>query len=132
MRKFIISAALLTATMAVATPAAAQYGGQGYGYDAQHRGQGYGYGQFRGGGIERELGEIRQQIRIGFDRGFLTRGEAERLSREADHIQNRLQRRSWDGLNFREREDLQRRIAELRQRLRFESFDRDRRHDRRW
>jgi Spy/CpxP family protein refolding chaperone len=127
MRKFLISAALLTATMAVATPAAAQYGGQDYG-----RGYGYGHGEFRGGGIQRELAEIRQQIRIGFDRGFLTRGEAERLSRDADHVERRLQRRSWDGLSFREREDLQRRIAELRQRLRFESADRDRRYDRRF
>jgi opacity protein-like surface antigen len=127
MRKFLISAALVTATMAMATPADAQYRGQGYGQV-----YGSGYSQFRGGGIQRQLAEIRQQIRIGFDRGVLTRGEAERLSRDADHVERRLQRRSWDGLGFREREDLQRRIFELRQRLRFESADRDRRYDRRF
>ena len=127
MRKFLISAALLTATVAVATPAAAQYGGPGYG-----RGHGNGYGEFRGGGIQRELGEIRQQIRIGFERGALTRNEAARLTRDTDRIDERLRRKSWDGLSFREREDLQRRVQQLRQRLRFERSDRDVRRDRRW
>ena len=126
MRKFLISAALLSAAaVSVATPAAAQYRGQGYG-------QGYGYGEFRGGGIQRELAEIRQQIRIGFERGALTRHEARDLSRDADRIDERLRRKSWDGLSFREREDLQRRIQNLRERLRFERFDDQRRYDRRW
>lgn len=122
MRKFLISAALVSAAaMAVATPAEAQY-----------RGQGYGYGEVRGGGIQRELMEIRQQIRIGFERGALTRHEARDLTRDADKIDDRLRRKSWDGLSFREREDLQRRIQNLRQRLRFERFDDQRRGDRRW
>ena len=118
MRKFLISAALLSAAaMAVATPAEAQYRGQGY-------------GEFRGGGIQAELAQIRQQIRIGFERRALTRHEAADLTRDADKIEDRLRRKSWDGLSFREREDLQRRIQNLRQRLRFERFDDDRR--RRW
>jgi Spy/CpxP family protein refolding chaperone len=127
MRKFMISAALLSAaTIAATTPADAQYRGQGYG---QAYGQGYGqtygqgYGEHRGGGIQRELGEIRQQIRLGFDRGMLSRGDAARLTRDADRIEERLQRRAWDGLSFREREDLQRRVQQLRGRLRFERFD---------
>jgi hypothetical protein len=124
MRTFLISAALLSAAaMTVAAPASAQYRGQG----------GYGYGEFRGGGIERELAEIRQQIRISFDRGLLSRGEAARLTRDADRIDERLHRRAWEGLNFRDREDLQRRIQTLRERLRFERFDGRRdRYDRRW
>ena len=123
MRKFLISAALLSAaSIAVATPAEAQYRGQPYGQGyGDYRGQGY--GQFRGGGIQRELGEIRAQIRLGFDRGMLSRGEAARLSRDADKIEQRLQRRAWDGLSFRERDDLQRRVQQLRARLRFERFD---------
>src|SRR3954462_6219537 len=108
MRKFLISAALVTATMAVATPA-----------DAQYRAQGHGYGEFRGGGIQRELAEIRQQISIGFQRGALTRTEAAKLPRDTDRIEERLRRKSWDGLSFREREDLQRRVQSLRERLRF-------------
>jgi hypothetical protein len=120
MRKILISAALLSATaMAAAAPA-----------EAQFRTPVYGYGQARGGGIERELVDIRQQIRLGFDRGVLSRGEAARLTRDADRIDDRLRRRAWDGLSFREREDLQRRVAELRSRLRFERVDG--RRDRRW
>jgi hypothetical protein len=130
MRSFLISATLLSAAaMAVATPAEAQYRNPGY---AQGYGQGYGHGEFRGSGIERELIEIRQQIRLGFDRGMLTRGEAARLTRDADRVDERLRRKSWDGLSFHEREDLQRRVQQLRERLRFERFDRDVRHDRRW
>jgi Spy/CpxP family protein refolding chaperone len=111
MRKLLIPAALLSLTaFSVATPA-----------DAQYRNPGY--GEFHGGGIQRELGEIRQQIRLGFDRHMLSRGEADRLTRDADRIQERLQRRAWDGLSLREREDLQRRIQQLRERLRFERFD---------
>ena len=117
MRKILISAALVSvAAFSVATPAEAQY-----------RGPGYGYGEFRGGGIERELVQIRQQIRMGFDRGALTRNEAARLTRDADKIDERLRRKSWDGLSFREREDLQRRVQNLRERLRFERFDDQRR-----
>ncbi|MDB5692282.1 MAG: hypothetical protein JWO81_1345 [Alphaproteobacteria bacterium] len=120
MRKFLISATLLSAAaFSIATPAAAQY-----------RDPGAGYGEFRGGGIQRELAEIRQQIRLGFDRHMLSRGEAANLSRDADKIEQKLQRRAWDGLSFREREDLQRRVQQLRERLRFERFDN--RRDRRW
>jgi hypothetical protein len=125
MRTVLISAVLLAGTaMTVATPAGAQYRGQGYGY---------GYGEFRDGGIERELAEIRQQIRISFERGMLPRGDAMRLTHDADRIQDRLHRRGWDGLSFRDREDLQRRIQALRERLRFERFDgRSGGYDRHW
>ena|SRR5947209_6612114 len=113
MRKVLISAVVLSAaTFSVATPAV-----------AQSRGYGYGHGEFRGGGIERELAEIRQQIRMSFERGLLSRGEAVRLTRDADRVEERLHRRAWDGLSFREREDLQRRIQNLRERLRFERFE---------
>jgi Spy/CpxP family protein refolding chaperone len=121
MRRFLISAVLLSAAAtAVASPAEAQYRGPG---------TGQGYGEFRGGGIQRELAEIRQQIRLGFDRGMLSRGEAARLTQDADKIDERLHRRAWDGLSFREREDLQRRVQQLRERLRLDRCDnrRDRR-----
>ena len=111
MRPFLIPAALIAvASVAVAAPAAAQYPGPGY-------------GAFGGGGIERELAEIRQQIRMGFDRGLLSRRDADHLTKDADRIEERLHHRAWNGLNFREREDLQRRIQALRDRLRFERFE---------
>ena len=122
MRKFLISAALLSAaSLSLAAPAQAQFRAPAFGQ---------GYGAFSGGGILRELSQIRQQIRLGFDRGMLSRGEAARLNRDANKIEERLHRRAWDGLSFREREDLQRRVQRLHQRLRFERFDN--RRDRRW
>jgi len=115
MRNVLIPAALIAiASVSVATPAAAQYPGSGY-------------GAFGGGGIERELTEIRQQIRMGFERRLLSRRDADHLTRDADRIEERLHHRAWNGLTFREREDLQRRIQALRERLRFERFE-----DRRW
>jgi hypothetical protein len=138
MRKFLISAVLLSAaSLAVAAPAEAQYRGQAYGVATgygQAYGQGYarGGGAYRGGGIQNELVEIRQQIRLGFDRGALSRSEAARLTRDADKIEERLRRRAWDGVSFREREDLQRRVSQLRERLRYARFDDRRDRDRRW
>ncbi|HEX4736013.1 MAG TPA: hypothetical protein VH331_00465 [Allosphingosinicella sp.] len=111
MRQFLIPAALVAvACVSVATPVAAQYPGPGY-------------GAFGGGGIERELTEIRQQIHMGFDRGLLSRRDADHLTRDADRIEERLHHRAWNGLTFREREDLQRRIQALRDRLRFDRFE---------
>jgi hypothetical protein len=111
MRKFLIAAVLIAiASMSVAVPAAAEYPGAGY-------------GAFGGGGIERELAEIRQQIRTGFDRGLLSRRDADHLTRDADRIEERLHHRAWNGVTFREREDLQRRVQALRDRLRFDRFE---------
>src|SRR5690348_17189015 len=111
MRNVLVPAMLIAlASVSVATPAPAQYPGPGY-------------GAFGGGGIERELTEIRQQIRMGFDRGLLSRRDADHLTRDADRIEERLHHRAWNGLTFREREDLQRRIQALRERLRFDRFE---------
>jgi hypothetical protein len=111
MRKVLIPAALIAfAALSFAVPLAAQLPGPGY-------------GAFGGGGIEDELGAIRQQIRMGFERGFLSRRDADHLTRDADRIDQRLHHRAWNGLTFREREDLERQVQALRDRLRFERFE---------
>jgi hypothetical protein len=111
MHRFLVPAALIAvASLPLATPAAAQYPGPGY-------------GAFGGGGIEHELAEIRQQIRMGFARGLLSRRDADHLTRDADRIEERLHHRAWNGLTAREREDLQHRIQALRDRLRFDRFE---------
>lgn len=111
MRQILIPFGLIAvASLSVAMPAAAQY-------------PGVGYGAFGGGGIERELAEIRQQIRMDFARGLLSRREADRFTRDADHIEAMLHHRAWHGLTLREREDLQHRIQVLRGRLRLERFE---------
>ena len=111
MRKVLISTVLVVLLSAsAAMPAAAQYPDPGY-------------GAFGGGGIERELAEIRRQIRMGFARGLLSRRDADHMTRDADRIEAMLHHRAWHGLTFREREDLQRRLQALRDRLRFERFE---------
>jgi len=47
------------------------------------------------------------------------------LRREANHIRNRLQRASRDGLTGREFAQLNQRVNQLEQRLRHERRDRD-------
>lgn len=115
MRKFIISAALIGATM-VSVPAAAQYGQpRAYGYDNR-------YGQ----GIERQLDQIERRIDRLYDRRQISKNEARRLSREAEQIDRLHDRYSRNGLDRGEYGDLQRRIQILRQRVMNERRDGDR------
>lgn len=115
MRKFLISAALLSAA-AVTAPAAAQYRDYDRGSD------------YRGGqSIERQLDQIEDRIRRAEDRDRISRGEANRLLRQADQIDRLYDRYRRNGLTRWEHQDLQNRIHNLRQRLQFER--RDNRYD---
>ena len=107
-----ISVALIVAAAAVAAPAAAQFPRPDYGY-----------GEVRGGGVESELAQVQQRIRMAVQRRLISRDEGDRLSRAADRIEDRLRHNGRDGLSFGEREDVQRRINALRDRLRFEHMD---------
>jgi hypothetical protein len=102
MRKFLISAALLSATV-VATPASAQY----YGHRGEDR-------------IDHQLNQIEQRIRIAADRGTISRGEARGLLRQAHQLDRLEDRYSRNGLSRWERDDLRNRLQHLRQQLRFE------------
>lgn len=107
MRKFLIPAILISA-VAVSAPAA-----------SQHRSN-YGH---QGVGIERQLDQIEQQIDRARDRRQISRDEARRLQRQADRIDNLHDRYRRNGLNQRERHDLQNRIQRLRQQFRWERRD---------
>ena len=122
MRKFLISAVLLT-SFAAAAPAAAQY--------YPNRGYGNGYGQAQG--IERQLDQIKRQIDNLRDRRLISNNEAFRLSRQAEQIDRLHDRYRRNGLSQREHWDLQNRIQDLRQHLRSERREgrEDRRDDRR-
>jgi TolA-binding protein len=118
MRKFLISAALLSAA-AVTAPAAAQYRDYDRGSD------------YRGGqGVERQLDQITDRIRRAEDRDRISRSEANRLLRQAEQIDRLYDRYRRNGINQREHYDLQNRIQNLRQRLQFERRE-DRYDDRR-
>ena len=123
MRKFIISAALLASTVAVAAPASAQWA------QPQPRGYAYGYqgnyGQVRR--LEVRIQQVRQQIRQLDRRNILSNREANRLEAEARSLQARVRQLGYNGLSQRERYDVERRIARLEQNVYREANDRNRR-----
>jgi len=108
MKKFMIALAATTA-LTVAAPAAAQYG--------------------RGNadlGVER----LRTELQIGIQSGEISRSEAIPLREQLRQL-NQLERRyALDGINGRERADIQRRINHLRQGIRMASRDGRGRYDR--
>lgn len=131
MRKFIISLAVATSALAVAAPAAAQYypqpqprgyPQQGYGYPQQ---QGYGYnsnyGQVRA--LQGRVNAIQRQVENLRQRRAITRNEANALRSESRNVERRLQSASRYGLQPRERQDIEIRIARLEQHVRHEVRD---------
>jgi hypothetical protein len=109
MRNLLISAAIVSAA-ALAAPATAQYQDGRYGYS---------YGQ----NINRQLHDIRQRIDRAEDRDRISRREARRLFRQADHVEQRFHNYRRGGLSRWESQDLQNRIYALRQQLRWERRD---------
>ena len=117
MRKFLLSAALATATIATAMPATAI---------AQP-----GHGWQRGGptrpqvvNLLRDLNQAEAQISR--NRRISPR-EAVSLRREAQQIRLRLNVAQRNGINAREFNDLRSRVSRLQIRVRMEARDRDNR-----
>jgi len=127
MRKIILSIAAAAATLAVASPAAAQYypQPQRYGYNGSYGYNGYGYGnwgqvralQVRIDNVERQINRLDRRDRIG-DRN------ADRLRDEANRIEDRLHRAARGGLNPYEAQDINVRIQRLEQRVQYSLNDR--------
>ena len=116
MRKFLITAALATATLAAAAPAAAQWApphGNAYGYNN--------YGQVRR--LEARVDQIRRQIRQLDRRNILSDREARRLGEEARDLDRRINFLARNGFNSRDRYEVERRIARLEQRLQRDAND---------
>lgn len=112
MRKFLISAALVTATLVAAAPASAQWArpvpqGNAYGYNN--------YGQVRR--LEVRVDQIRRQIAQLDRRNILSDREARRLSEEARDLDRRINMLARNGFNNRDRFEVERRLARLEQRL---------------
>lgn len=131
MRKVLISLGIATAALA-ALPAAAQpgYGYNGYGNNGYYNGGGN--GQYRDG-ARQELWQLSQRVDRAIQRGDLTRREADFFRREIAQLRYLDQRYSYGGYDWRERQQLDQRIDRLRERLRYERRDDDRRYgDGRW
>ena len=120
MRKVLISLAVAASALAVATPASAQYypvpQPQGYGYGYNNN-----YGQVRR--LQVRIDQIQRQIAQLDRRRVLSNREARRLHDESRSLERRLRDSSRNGLNFRERQNIEVRIARLELRVRHEATD---------
>lgn len=126
MRKFLISAFVLSTVVGVA-PAAAQHG-RGHGaYD--DRGQA---SWNRGGPSRQAINELLRDLRRAengiqrsVERRMISQREAMGLRREANQIERRLDMASRNGISGREFGALRVQVNRLEQRLRIERRDRD-------
>jgi hypothetical protein len=126
MRKFLISAALLASTVAVAAPASAQWYPQqpAYGYGQQPYGNAYGYNNY--GQVRRlqvRIDQIQRQIVQLDRRNILSNREAGRLRAESRNLEQRLRYVGRNGLSGGEAYDIERRIQQLEYRIQREARD---------
>lgn len=125
MRKFLISAALMASTVAVAAPAAAQWAPPGYGY-GYGQPQGYAYGYNNYGQVRRlqvQIDRVQRQINRLDNRDTLSEREARRLRAESRNIELRLRYASRNGLSGREAYSIERQIQRLEYRVQREARD---------
>ena len=119
MRKFIISAALMASTVAVAAPAAAQWAPpapQGYAYGYHNN-----YGQVRR--LQVRIDQMQRRIVQLDRRNILSNREAGRLRAEARQLEQRLRYASRNGLNQREMYNVERGIQRLEYRIQRDARD---------
>ena len=114
MRKFLISAAVATAALTAAVPAAAQYAPPIYG-------NAYNYGQVRN--LQVRIDRLQYQIRNLDRRNILSNREAARMMDDSRDLERRLNRSGRNGLNRGEARAVEVRLANLEQRLFRDSRD---------
>ncbi|MGA9581361.1 MAG: hypothetical protein WBR13_05265 [Allosphingosinicella sp.] len=126
MRKFLISALVLSTVVGVA-PAAANHGG--YHADRGNRGQ---VAWNRGGPSRQAINELLRDLRRAengiqrsVQRRVISQREATGLRRQANQIERRLSLASRNGITGREFGALRVQVNRLEQRLRIERRDRD-------
>jgi septal ring factor EnvC (AmiA/AmiB activator) len=120
MRKFLIPAAVLAATLATAAPAAAQWAPQGNAYGYDNRGQGR--------RLEVRLMQLRRDIAQLHRRDMLSNREAHRLDSEARSLEYRIRQLRQYGISREERYSIERQIARLQQRIHNQATDGNRRY----
>ena len=124
MRKFLISALVLSTVVGVA-PAAANHGGY-------HAPRGNTATWNRGGPSRQAINELLRDLRRAesgiqrsVQRRVISQREANGLAREANQIERRLSLASRNGISGREFGALRVQVNRLQQRLRIERQDRD-------
>jgi hypothetical protein len=120
MKKVVFALVAAGSALAFATPAAAQYYPAPPAYGAPY-GNAYGYqnnwGQVRS--LQVRINNVQRQIKQLDRRDRVRDGQADRLRREANQIENRLQRAMRYGLNGYEANDINARIVRLEQRVQY-------------
>lgn len=127
MRNLVLSLGVAGAAFIAAAPASAQYypPPQPYGYNYGgygYNGYGYGYGYNSFGqvrALHARIDAIENQIRFLDRRDLIGYHRADRLRAEAERLENRLYAAARYGLNPWEIRDIELRIANLEQRVRY-------------
>jgi hypothetical protein len=110
MRKVVLALVAAGSALAAATPAAAQYYPQAYGYDGYNN-----WGEVRA--LQARIDAVERQIR-GLDRrDVIGDRTADQLRHDANNIERSLHRAARNGLNPNEANQIQWRISRLEQRV---------------
>ena len=110
MRKTVLTLVAAGTALAFAAPATAQYYGA-----PRYNHSNYGYGQVRS--LQVRIDNIQRQIRQLDRRNVIRDDPADRLRAEANRIEDRLHRSGRNGLNPREADEINARIARLEERV---------------
>ena len=121
MKKSLMSMAAIGA-IAIAAPATAQYSNSGY--QGQYQNGQYQNGQYRNNGnmngnVAVRIGQLQGRIQAGVQSGAISRQEAQPLRQQLRQLMQLERQYSTNGLSGQERGDLQRRIQNLRQQIRY-------------
>ncbi|MEA3057822.1 MAG: hypothetical protein QOF34_637 [Sphingomonadales bacterium] len=125
MRKLMISLAAAGTALAFATPAAAQYYPQQYGYGQQYGYNGYGqnnWGQYRQ--LQARLNNVERQINWLDRRNVVRDDRADRLRHEANNLERQLRFAARNGLNPYEANAINGRISWLERQVQYSQANR--------
>jgi hypothetical protein len=106
LKKIILSLGAVSA-LAIAAPAAAQYSNNGYQNSAGANGN-----------ISARVAQLGTRLQAGIQSGTISRQEARSLRQQLQQLSQLERRYSMNGLDGRERADLQQRIRTVRQQIR--------------
>jgi hypothetical protein len=115
MKKILLSMAAVSA-LAIGAPAAAQYNNGNYqSQNGYNQNRGYG----TGAGVEMRIDQLQARLQAGVQSGAISRQEAVQLRAQLRQISQIERQYSRNGIDVRERQDLQLRIRNLRQQIRY-------------
>jgi hypothetical protein len=114
MKKILFGMAAVSA-LAIGAPAAAQYNNGTYQQSQNGYYQNRGYGT--GAGVEVRVDQLQARLNAGIRSGAIDRREAARLDAQLRQLIQTERQYSRNGIDLRERQDLQLRIRNLRQQI---------------